>query len=247
LEFILLNLHYEDQPFKYTIFEASATKVERARAFIAEAETEIARYLATNPVPSRLDTSVVPPLIRFSIIPPGPTLGAIIGDAVHNLRTALDLMASEMARLNENSDKDVYFPFSSAEETFDKRIKGANFDRCGPDAVEMIRQFAPYKGGNIALRAIHDLDIADKHTALIPTVHLPTIKFQYSWNMDTLEGAGTTIMDSTKVIFPKESVLFEREVIETLKEFVEIVEDILKAFSAMLLKRGSFTLQRSNP
>jgi hypothetical protein len=28
----------------------------------------------------------------------------------------------------------------------------------------------PYKGGNIALRAIHDLDVTDKHQALLPVL-----------------------------------------------------------------------------
>src|SRR5438874_575713 len=48
---------------------------------------------------------------------------AIIGDVIHNLRAALDLMAVQVVRLNHQSDEDVYFPFSKSAARFDEAIQ----------------------------------------------------------------------------------------------------------------------------
>ena len=45
-----------------------------------------------------------------------------------------------------------------------------NFDRAGPDAVRLLRTYRPCTGGNATLRALHDLDVQDKHQAFIPAI-----------------------------------------------------------------------------
>ncbi len=54
---------------------------------------------------------------------------AITGDAIHNLRTSLDLMASELARISKRPDNDVYFPFAVSADKFEHAIKSRHFDR----------------------------------------------------------------------------------------------------------------------
>ena len=95
-------------------------------------------------------------------------LSAIIGDAIHNLRAALDLLACELVRLNGGSDEDVYFPFAADAIAFERKLKKSHIDRAGPAVVEHMKGLRAYKGGNVPLRALHDLDIADKHQMLLP-------------------------------------------------------------------------------
>lgn len=97
-----------------------------------------------------------------------PNISCVIGDAVHNLRTTLDLLACDLVRLNNKSDKDVYFPFCWDASKLEEMIQRRNIHRAAPDVVDLIRSLKPYKDGNPLLRGIHDLDIADKHHALIP-------------------------------------------------------------------------------
>jgi hypothetical protein len=93
---------------------------------------------------------------------------AIIGDHIHNLRAALDLLACEVVRANGKSDKGVHFPFSDGPDTLDGQIKDKKFHRASPEAIALLKRIKPYPKGNDPLRAIHDLDVIDKHQALIP-------------------------------------------------------------------------------
>ena len=103
---------------------------------------------------------------------PVPTeLATIIGDAIHNLRSTLDILASDVVRLNGQSNQGVYFPFAQRAADLDRQIKDKKFNRAHPDAVKLLRSFKPYPEGNKLLRALHELDIQDKHQALIPCAH----------------------------------------------------------------------------
>jgi hypothetical protein len=109
--------------------------------------------------------------MRARIRKPVPQfLSAIIGDTVHNLRTALDLLACDLVRLNGRSVRGVYFPFCEKASDLSTVIKDRNLHRAGDDIIRAIKHLQPYKGGNIALRSIHDMDIADKHQALLPVI-----------------------------------------------------------------------------
>lgn len=105
--------------------------------------------------------------VTLHIEGPPESLGAIVGDIVHNLRSALDLSACELVRSAGQSDEDVYFPFSRTPEDLGLMIERRHLDRAGPDAINLIQSLKPYHNGNKALRLIHDLDI---HRALIPNV-----------------------------------------------------------------------------
>lgn len=224
----------------WPLFAASRIKILRAKQFIAELKTEIERYKADSPLTAWLDTSNEPPSVGLKIKPVGLWPGAVLGDAIHNLRTALDLMASEMARLNGKSDKNVYFPFADKKENLDEAIRKKSFHFAGADAVALLWTFQPYKGGNIALRAIHDLDVRDKHSMIIATPHLPTIAIEASYNIDDPNNTASVKADiqELKVIFPADSPFFEREVIETLESLVELVEGVLEAFAGLIAARA---------
>lgn len=95
----------------------------------------------------------------------------VIGDAIHNLRAALDLLAYETvsAITGEEAPK-VYFPFSSKRENL-KDAKGYGaIQAASPEVARFITDtIQPYETGNRALWGLNKLDILDKHRLLIPT------------------------------------------------------------------------------
>jgi len=95
---------------------------------------------------------------------------AIIGDVVHNLRSALDLMAVELVQLAGQDAQKVHFPFCKDSTQIDEMIKKRQLDKAGSEVVDMIKKLKPYNDGNVLLRGLHDLDISDKHRVLTPVV-----------------------------------------------------------------------------
>lgn len=217
-------------------FAASHTKLVRARKFIDELRAELAAYKANDPACAKFVPSTGEVEVTLKSITDVP--GAIVGDAIHNMRSALDLMVSEMARLKKRSDRDVYFPFSDSADTLDAAIQRKCFRKCGEDAIELLKSLRPYRGGNEALRLIHDLDIRDKHTALILTTSHVELEIDFSY--DIADPASGTFNAHPALIyyrFPKDSPLADANVIETLEEFVQLVERVLEAFAGMVAAR----------
>lgn len=98
---------------------------------------------------------------------------AIVGDVLHNLRSSLDLMACDIHRLTGGQPKDitaVHYPFCKDKSEFARTIKERRLGHAGSEFLDIIKATAPYKGGNEGLRAVHDLNILDKHQALVPTI-----------------------------------------------------------------------------
>lgn len=91
----------------------------------------------------------------------------VAGDIFHNLRAALDHLAVDLVALNQRSPKDVYFPFASSADDLDQQINKKKFFRASPEAIELLKAMRPYRGGDERLRAIHDLDVTDKHRRLV--------------------------------------------------------------------------------
>jgi hypothetical protein len=157
-------------------FDAPRLKIERAKKHLHELESAALAYFSAKPVAivvepfPGMDPTKAHAWIARIRHPVPATLSPIIGDVVHNLRTALDLLACDLVRVNGKSAKSVYFPFCDSSAELHAAIKGRNLYRAGADVVRVIESLKPYKGGNIALRAIHDMDIADKHQALLPVI-----------------------------------------------------------------------------
>ena len=223
-----------------SLFIGSLTKLERATKFIDELETLLNDYNNDEPYLAKLDYANNPPSVVIEWKGIGYEAMAVLGDAVHNLRAALDLLASELARINGKGDRNVYFPFAATVADFPIAITKRNFDKAGPDAVALLYTFAPYRGGNELLRAVHDLDIEDKHTTLLETHK--TNDFEYKATIDLANPLESTL-DSFKTgpiqhHFSKDSPLPEKPVIETLREIQEEVSRVIKAFRDLILNRA---------
>jgi hypothetical protein len=150
-------------------YRDSRLKLKRARRHIAELEGEIAELIERQPyaiVPDCDDPCSYGLKIRALGDVTEP-LSPIVGDVIHNLRAALDLLACGLVgRKGENTRK-VYFPFSTSASTFDEALQKSRIGRAGSDVVDAIRSLKPYRDGDTALWGLHGLDIEDKHRALI--------------------------------------------------------------------------------
>jgi hypothetical protein len=100
----------------------------------------------------------------------------IIGDAAHNLRSALDLMACELVRANNGNISHVNFPFARNKDAFPKALAESHIKRAGTRALDFIKLMEPYHGGHCEqLALLHDLDIADKHRLILPVLSMAKI------------------------------------------------------------------------
>ena len=166
--------------------------------------------------------------------------GPIVGDVFHNARSALDLMAVELAVLNGHSGKNVNFPFAFDLSGLEQSITKKNFDRCGEDAVGLLMQLRPYRGGNVLLRALHDLNIIDKHVATLST------KKQFATEMliQLKDGAvdlsqSNIVVDipSVRFAFPDDGPFAGAEMFQTLEDLVQLSESIVDKFMTLVAAR----------
>jgi hypothetical protein len=98
----------------------------------------------------------------------------ICGDAIHNLRAALDHAYWDIVSpfaANDWEIRSIQFPFSETEAGLDKAVKKRLADRVSPSFYQALLDLKPHgePGGNECLALIHILDILDKHKLLIPT------------------------------------------------------------------------------
>jgi hypothetical protein len=150
-------------------FEGSKLKIARGRRHAAELNAELTAYFQSDScaVFFEVNTDTKEPRIalKFRKAMPGE-LSAIFGDAVHNFRTALDILANDLVALSGVQPKKVYFPFGKDAAGFEGELKTKMGQ--APDPIkDIVRSFKPYVGGNELLRAMHDLDIGDKHIAIM--------------------------------------------------------------------------------
>lgn len=239
--------------------EESRLKIERARYHLAQLEREISSFLAQRPFRVVLETRSDGRFAwTFRIKPIPKEFSAIIGDVVHNLRAALDLAACDLVRLNKQSDKDVYFPFAKDATELEKMIKARHIDRAGSDIVELVQALKPYKGGNTKLRAIHDLDISDKHRALIPVANkFSPVDFKIGGNsfIGNSEGrfldgdiflltrsssgfkVGQEFPGTGDLSFQTDWPLERKSIVAAMRELCDLTEDIIAEFKRKIQRR----------
>lgn len=221
-------------------FDSSHTKIKRAKQHIAALSRRFTAYEKSSPFTVEVTiTSEAHPTAALWWTELDPLCCAILGDAIHNLRTALDTMAAELARRNDKSDKGVHFPFAGSAAGLEEQITAKKFDRAGDDAVKLLRQFAPYKGGNERLRALHDLDIEDKHCGLLIASRHYDITFTVPPGLPV--GATYKVGNmkaKTEFQFHHDLPLAREPVIKTLKELVKLTEGIVEAFASLVASRA---------
>jgi hypothetical protein len=150
-------------------FHGPKLKLARAKQHAAELSAKVEEYIRRDPFVLFVERANDDGRYYLAGRWRGPVpdeFSVVFGDAVHNLRTALDILANDLVALCGAIPKEVYFPFAKSADEIEgqiaKRMKGAT-----SDIIDIVRNLKPYKGGDEILRALHDLDISDKHICLL--------------------------------------------------------------------------------
>src|ERR1035437_1403736 len=145
-------------------------KIERAKEHIRDLDRERAAFLGSNPYTLTPEfngetSSTLYFLDECRDIP--DVIPLIAGDAIHNLRTALDYLACGLVKDNGNEPTShTYFPISECAEKY--RPESKRKTEGVSDAVKQaIDAFKPYRGGDDTLYGLHRLDIIDNQTLLL--------------------------------------------------------------------------------
>ena len=155
------------------LFSAQA-KIRRAKRHLSDLSAEVSAYHGRNPysIVSDMDSKPGQELYRFEFTEPIPCeWGSAVGDIIHNLRTALDTLATALVIANGKTStsviKNTYFPIGATKEVFEKKLP-SDLSGASVNARKIVERLKPYKGGTDAFWRLHQLDILDKHTSLIP-------------------------------------------------------------------------------
>jgi len=159
-------------------------KVKRAKKHIAELEALIHAFYKTNPYElyREQDAKTGEYVHRMRVHSTIPAeLSAVTGDAVHNLRAALDQLVCQLVLANRRQiQRGTGFPISQSAKHFASnsvgKIKGVS-----ARADRLIRRLKPYKSGNTPLWILHELDVLDKHQGIIP-VAAANVSVKMNWS-----------------------------------------------------------------
>jgi len=159
-------------------FSDAKLKVQRANSHIADLEAKVAKFFSRYPYAVRQELNFETEGFGFYVkqhraIP--RELALIVGDAIHNLRTALDYLVSAVAAARGKTINDTHFPFVRASDDLEERLK-KDVRKAGPVVMQIVRDLKPYPGGDETLRAIHNLDLIDKHRLVVPVASLMLVR-----------------------------------------------------------------------
>jgi hypothetical protein len=143
-------------------------KLDRANEHIRDLEAGLQRFARQNPYEVAETTNTAGDRVWVLKVrqEPPPRLSVVLGDAVHNLRAALDHLACAAVWRNRGEvTTSTAYPISDTAQRFERSL--SRIAAAGEETLELIRASKPYKGGNDALWALHRLDIRDKHRLLL--------------------------------------------------------------------------------
>ncbi len=228
-------------------------KIDRAKKHISDLDAERARFLGSNPYAGVAKFHPETDTTEFVLqsLPDIPdTIPLILGDAVHNLRAALDHLACELVRSAGVEPKGVYFPICETAEKYEAESAGKT-KGMPAEAKSEIDRIRPYGGGNDGLWGLHRLDIIDKHR-LLPTVGMRVGSFQvnlsltpteYNFAMPSVLEVGDTIgwipgnheadkqmAVTADIAFGEPEIFQGRPMIETLTELANYVKIVVTHF-----------------
>ena len=145
-------------------------KIERAKEHIRNLETEVRAFLTTKPY--RVGTKHKPEtgqLVYYLVdVKPVPLRIAVMaGDALQNLRSALDHLAWQLVLANGRNPMSrtafpIYDDLAKYKSESLRQVQGMS-----NAAIKAIDAVKPYKGGNDTLWRLHRLNNVDKHRFVI--------------------------------------------------------------------------------
>lgn len=166
--------------------DGSRGKLRRALHHFTTLDGAINQFLTDH----RFDVTTIRPfdeplwfvVLKDPPMPPVVDWALIIGDCVHNLRSALDYVAWELAGSNPG-DTQTQFPIFDTREGWDSR-RERRIGRWPAEARALVEQLQPFQSADpptTALSGLRRLSDADKHKLLtITTAMHHHISFEFS-------------------------------------------------------------------
>ena len=152
------------------LVEQPLLKVDRAKKHINELDRVLTAYLVKRPFRWSSMPDTKPGEVRYFIEQEKPIpddVALIIGDAAHNLRSALDLLCFAMVGAKTPRPWDVQFPFTRKPDAVIGAIAQRQIKFAGDDVQRAIVALKPYPDGHPWLYELHQLDVGDKHKLII--------------------------------------------------------------------------------
>ena len=247
------------------IFYDPMLRVQRAKHHINDLVYAINSFVETDfyKVGIQFDSKVRSYFFGIEITDTLPNdLPTIIGDAVYNIRSSLDILICDVARANGKEISDLYFPFERDRKNFICSAKYRLIQKTLPNVARLLLDTVkPYKTGNFRLWGINKLSNIDKHQLLMPVIESYIIPFKYTENGKEIStgkwevgpmGSRMHLTDTTiteiknfnyerngkpiiKIVFDKGTPFESKPVIETLDEMIELVSGIINLFENSIL------------
>lgn len=166
-----------------SVLDGPRLKVERALTHMDEL-VRLTKPLSSDLYEIRAENRAVPPRAKptlFEIVytpkkPIPETLAVVIGDAIHNLRAALDHLASGIVRTRRPLAH-VYFPMPKVREELHKSKDLKLIESALPGSKHLLLdKVRPEQGAEDDLWLFGKMDNDDKHNLIIPTVTIASIE-----------------------------------------------------------------------
>ena len=240
-------------------------KVERAKEHIADLDNAIRRFSESDPYEISTKEKKAIEHIAFYVAKINPVpdhISLILGDAVHNLRSALDHLAWQLVEAGGRiPDRDTMFPICQIPKNYAAALKGGKIKGVHPNAEKLISAMQPYPTRDQTLWEINRLDIGDKHQLIV------TVALLYKgWAVNTLASgnvlefpqgapyplvAGDELFNlptstyiredhknfnlSVDVAFGESEIVAGKPILETVKKMADFVDGLVTQFEVFLL------------
>jgi hypothetical protein len=243
-------------------FSGPKLKIERAKQHINDLQARIREFETSGVYDLSIesDPDTGNDVLKVKIVKSVPYIFAlIIGDTLHNLKSALDFAINDIVfSIAGVRDKHTRFPFRETRDELAAALKGGKVSQASEAILSLIMDvIKPYKGGNDALWALHDLNILDKHRLLLPVMQINAINdicYEYeggekirmgTWIVTRTRTASHKLMAQNVKITDKGNaallIVFDnglpfesKPVIPTLEQFTELVSGVIEAFEVCL-------------
>jgi hypothetical protein len=163
-------------------------------------------------------------------------------DYFHNLRTALDFLVSDVARLKNVKLRNTKFPFAKNNDELGKIFedKRNRYDRLGLVFRQIVEFHKPFMDGNPILRSLHDIDIISKHSGIIEIAFSQDAELtDLGWNL-----LGTMIINQANpgYFFDPENpqpLRFPKKILVPINQNIRSISGELKDFNIKFWNEGN--------
>jgi hypothetical protein len=187
-------------------FASSQLKIDRANHHISDFDARRNIFLKHNPCKLRPQYDPQTDYTEYiveDVAEIDPVMSLVIGDAIHNLRSALDHLAAALVRDNGNSPVRTYFPICKSASLYIDDAPGQVKGMSVADE-NRIGGMKPYLGGDDRFWGLHRMDITDKHDLILThTQCVPGINYTLNRASDITVALFGTVPSSTQ----KETVM----------------------------------------